>query len=99
AAKSPAPAGDRATRDFFLRLLAAAERGPGRAERGSPCRRSSAYIRHTHSPSFRRKPESIVLLLLGPSEKRRRADGKAASPHAGGARDRADLAERPWMAS
>src|SRR6478672_13378962 len=40
------PARARATRGYFLRLLAAAERGPGRAERGSPCRRSTGYMRH-----------------------------------------------------
>src|SRR6478752_3590237 len=36
----------RPLRGCFLRLLAAAERGPGRAQRGSPCRRSTGYIRH-----------------------------------------------------
>ena len=48
---------------LFLRLLAAAERGPGRAERGSPCRRSKHRIYPTRS-SFRRKPESILTLPL-----------------------------------
>src|SRR6185312_16907135 len=71
------PARARATRGYFLRLLAAAERGPGRAERGSPCRRSTAYIRHTHPPSFRRKPESIVLLLLGQAKESDRPPGMA----------------------
>ena len=49
----------RAARGNFLHLLAAAERGSGRAERGSPCRRSSpTRTRHIPSPSFRRRPES-----------------------------------------
>jgi len=39
----PARARVRSTR-LFLRLLAAAERGPGRAERGSPCRRSGVAL-------------------------------------------------------
>src|SRR5262249_34405101 len=43
------PAGARAARGHFLRLLAAAERGPGRAKRGSPCRRSGLFRRPRES--------------------------------------------------
>ena len=52
---------------------------PGRAERGSPCRRSTGYIRHRIYPTRR----FFRFALRVPSEQRRRADGKAACPARG----------------
>ncbi len=60
----------------------------------------AAYMRRTPSPSFRRKPESILplLLLSGPSEQRRRANGKAACTARGRREGSRRFGCRPWMA-
>jgi len=86
------PARARATRGYFLRLLAAAERGPGRAERGSPCRRSVGYIRHV---GFR---FCFAFALGFPLSSGGGWTEKPRAQHAGGAMDRADSDNRPWMA-
>ena len=85
---------------LFPRLLAAVERDPGRAERGSPCRRSESPPRRstTHPLSRSRERARVRAGSRVPSEQRRRANGKAARTAAGGARDRADFDNRPWMA-
>src|SRR6476661_435046 len=60
---------------------------PGRAERGSPCRRSLSHICGA----------SAFALGFPLSSGEGRTDQPRA-PHAGGAMDRADFDNRPWMA-
>ena len=44
---------------LFLRLLAAAERGPGRAKRGSPCRRRQSAAKYPSSSPRKRGPSDF----------------------------------------
>ena len=92
---------------LFLRALAAAERGPGKAERGSPCRRGGALPLITRRPLSRLRERARVRarwqlrpqhLLSGPSEQRRRADGPAACPARGRREGSRRFGCRPWMA-
>ena len=62
------PARARATRGYFLRLLAAAERGPGRAKRGSPCRRSKAKRTRAQFRRPRGSGDPAPLLFRVPSK-------------------------------
>ena len=58
----------------------------------------TAYLRHTPRPSFRRKPESIVILLSVPLKPRRRADGSAACTARGRREGSRRFGCRPGMA-
>ena len=98
-------------RGFSSALLAAAERDPGRAERGSPCRRSTAYAtRLSTTPHIDDTPHAVIpakagihlililLLLSTPLKPRRRADGSAACTARGRREGSRRFGCRPWMA-
>ena len=90
----------RCTRQF-LRLLAAAERGPGRAERGSPCRRSRSKTPTTLVVPAKAGTQRLGSSALDPRAPLSRGEGrteKPRAPHAGRARDRAHSGYAPGMA-
>ena len=96
----PARARVRCTRQF-LRLLAAAERGRGRAERGSPCRRSRSKTPTTLVVPAKAGTQRLGSCALDSRAPLSRGEGrtvKPRAPHAGRARDRAHSGYAPGMA-
>ncbi len=84
-------------RGYFLRACSPRPRGnPGRAERGSPCRRSTGYMRHRIYPTRRSSFLSFALPFGSPLSS---GGGWTDQPRedAGGARDRADSDNRAGM--
>ena len=73
--------------------------GPGRAKRGSPCRRSKAKRTRAQFRRPRGSGDPAPLPFRVPSKAAAKGTDQPRAPHAGGARDRADSDERPWMAS
>ena len=87
---------------LFLRALAAAERDPGRAERGSPCRRSDTHICDSTPHAVIPAKAGIHFdldLALTPSKAAAKG-GRISRVHRTRSRamDRAAFGCRPWMA-
>ena len=86
-------------RGFFLRLLAAAEREPGKSRaRQSLPQKHRIYPTHPNTVIPAKAGIHLLLLFGSPLSRGEGRTDQPRAPHAGGARDRADFALRPWMA-
>ncbi len=88
------PARARAARGYFLHLLAAAEREPGK----SRARQSLPQKHRIYATPVYGHVVSFALLFGFPLSSGGGRTDQPRAPHAGGARDRADSDNRPWMA-